>query len=422
MPEGSIPLSELLRRVKDKLDSAFPGSFWVVAEILELHVNRSGHCYLELIEKSNENESIVARARGTIWASKYSMLRPFFESATGTQLKSGIKLLCRVSVEFHTLYGFSLNITDIDPTYTLGDLARKKQEVINKLRKDGVLEMNRELHFPQVPQRIALISSDTAAGYGDFMESIMNNNQGFRFETTLFPAVMQGSKTSRSIIGALDRIFESSEQYDVVVMIRGGGSRSDLEPFNDYDLSYYVTQFPVPILTGIGHDRDESVVDMVAARGLKTPTAVAEFLVDQLLAFEFRLSALFDKLTLTVKQIVTVRASSLERYRGEVEHLATAFLKSNREELEHTGNLLQREVAGYLARKKDHLFLMETRTELVNPKNILRRGYSMTLLDGRAVTEINDIATGDVLETRLHEGEILSKVEKIRAKNVKRKN
>ncbi len=355
MHEGSIPLSELLQKVGNVLDSAFPGSFWIVAEILELHVNRSGHCYLELIEKSSENESILARARGTIWASKYSMLRPYFESATGTALKSGIKLMCRVSVEFHSLFGFSLNISDIDPAYTLGDLARKKQEVINKLRSDGVMDMNRELPFPRVPQRIAVISSDTAAGYGDFMKSIMNNNQGFRFETTLFPAVMQGSETTRSITGALDRVFESSQPFDVVVLIRGGGSRSDLEPFNDYDLSYYITQFPVPILTGIGHERDESVVDMVAARGLKTPTAVAEFLIDQLLAFEFTLSALYDKLAVVVKQIVTVRLSALERYRGELEHLTSAFIRRNREHLEHKGNLLHREVAGILTRKKDYL-------------------------------------------------------------------
>ncbi|MCK5137913.1 MAG: exodeoxyribonuclease VII large subunit [Bacteroidales bacterium] len=420
MPEGSLSLSDLLLQVRNVLGKEFSGTYWIVAEILELHVNRSGHCYMELIEKSNENDTLLARAKGTIWASRYSMLRPFFETSTGTELKSGIKMLCKASVEFHAQYGFSLNITDIDPSYTLGDLARKKQEVIRKLREDGVMEMNKEIPFPRVPQRIAIISSETAAGYGDFMESIRNNNQGFNFHTMLFPAVMQGNDTPDSIISALDKVFESVSEYDCIVIIRGGGSKADLESYNNYDLAYFITQFPLPVITGIGHERDESVVDMVAALGLKTPTAVAEFLVDQLLAFDFHLSALHDNLSTSVKRIVQVQVAQLERYSSNLEHLSRGFLHKKTEHLQQVSLFLGREVNSYLTRKKDHLTLLETRTELVNPENILRRGYSMTLLDGKALTGIKNVKPGDLLETRLYKGKILSKVEKTTGKNGKR--
>ncbi len=412
MPEGSLTLSELLGKVKDVLGKEFAGSYWIIAEILELHENRNGHCYLELIQKSPDNDSLLARARGTIWASRYSMLRPFFEAATGTQLKSGIKLLCKASVEFHEQYGFSLNITDMDPAYTMGDLARKKLEVIKRLREDGVMEMNKEIPFPAVPQRIAVISSESAAGYGDFMESIRNNSQGFLFYTQLFPAVMQGDDVPGSITAALDRIFESVSDFDCVAIIRGGGSKADLEPFNHYDLAYFITQFPLPIITGIGHERDESVADMVAAFGLKTPTAVAEFLVDQLLAFEFRLSALHERLAISVKAIVQIRSSMLERFQGDLDHLAGDFLRRKSELLQQAEGMLGRGISNLLSRKKDHLTLLETRTALVNPDNILRRGYSMTLLDGKIISKIHHVKRGDLLETRVHGGSIISKAEK----------
>ncbi len=417
MPEGSLTLSELLRKVKNTLGREFPGSFWIIAEILELYENRSGHCYLELIEKSPENDSLQARVRGTIWASKYGMLRPFFETSTGTKLKSGIKLMCRASVEFHAQYGFSLNISDIDPSYTLGDLARKKLEVIQKLREDGVMEMNKEIPFPEVPQRIAIISSDSAAGYGDFMDSIQNNSQGFQFYTQLYPAVMQGEEVPASIIGALDQIYESDSGFDCVVIIRGGGAKSDLESFNQYDLAYFITQFPIPVITGIGHERDESVVDMVASHGLKTPTAVAEFLVDQLLAFEFKLSALHDRVASSVKRIVQTRSTMLDRFRVDLEHLSKGFLHRRSEQLTQAGLLLERGISNILKRKQDHLVLLETRAELVNPLNILKRGYSMTLLDGKTISSSQDVNPGDILETRLFDGVILSKAENTHKKN-----
>ena len=420
MAEGSMSLSEILQQVRSVLGKEFPGTYWIVAEILELHVNRSGHCYMELIEKSLENDTLLARVRGTIWASRYNMLRPFFETSTGTELKSGIKLLCKASVEFHARYGFSLNIIDIDPSYTVGDLARKKQEVITKLRKDGVMEMNREIPFPTVPQRIAVISSETAAGYGDFMESIHNNSQGFYFHTMLYPAVMQGDEAPGSIISALDKVFESVGEFDCVTIIRGGGSKADLESYNNYDLAYFITQFPLPVITGIGHERDESVADMVASHSLKTPTAVAEFLVDRLLAYDLRLSVLQDKLSGIVKRIVQVQTARLERFSSNLEHLSGSFLHRKTEHLKQVSMLLHREINSYMTRKKDQLTLLETRIELVNPENILKRGYSITLLEGKALSGIKNVKPGDLLETRVYNGRILSKVEKTTGKNGQR--
>jgi exodeoxyribonuclease VII large subunit len=421
MPEASCSLSELLGQVKTALQKEFPSSIWMVAEILELHENRTGHCYLELIEKSSEDDSLLARAKGTIWASRYRMLKPFFEASTGTHLKSGIKLLCKVSVEYHPLYGLSLNITDMDPAYTLGDLARKKQEVITKLREEGVFDMNRELPFPLVPQRIALISSDTAAGYGDFMESIQHNTHGFHFHTTLFPAVMQGEQVPGSITAALDHIYESLDLYDCVVIIRGGGSKADLESFNAYDLAYYITQFPLPVITGIGHERDESVCDMVAHHGLKTPTAVAEFLVDQLLGFEFGLTAFYDRLNYAVKQIVQERSSKLDQFGNNMGHLIHRYLNQRIEQLNVNSDLLRRETRALLTRQGDQLSLLEKRCELVDPVNILKRGYSMTLLDGKIISDLKQVKAGAQLESIIHQGKIYSEVKKTTLKNGKGK-
>jgi exodeoxyribonuclease VII large subunit len=409
MSEQKHSLSELLEQVKGALLKELPGQYWVVAEILELQERR--HCYLELIEKSEKDESLLARVRATIWASRYAMLRPFFEASTGTRLKSGIKILCRVSVEFHTLYGLSLNITDIDPSYTLGDLARKKQEVIVRLRKEGVFDMNKGLAFPLVPQRIAVISSETAAGYGDFMESIRNNRQGFQFYTSLFPALMQGDEAPASITSAMEKIYDRESEFDCVVLVRGGGSRADLECFNHYDLAYYITQFPLPVITGIGHERDESVADMVAHHGLLTPTAVAEFLVDQLLAFDFRLSALLDRLSVSVKNRVQADLTRLERYQGNAIHLSRGMLQREAEQVRQRETKLRRGLHMLLERKREYLDLLGKRNELVDPRNILKRGYTMTLHQGRAISSTAGIQAGDLLETRLYEGSIISKVE-----------
>jgi len=409
----SLSLSQLLEQVEKTLKKEFSTPAWIIAEILELHVNQRGHCYLELIEKKVGNDAILAKARATIWASKFSMLRPYFETAAGMPLKSGIKILCRGSVGFHQVYGFSINITDIDPSYTLGDLARKKQEVINRLRDEGVIDMNRELPFPTVPQNIAVISSKTAAGYGDFIDSVKGNSQHYRLNTRLFQASMQGDEAAASIMKALDEVHAADDPFDCVVIIRGGGSRSDLECFNNYELAYYITQFPIPVVTGIGHERDESVADLVASYGLKTPTAVAEFLIEKLLSFEFKLSAFREKLTSIVSRNVNLRQMQLERLAGTLAHLSRGFVKRHQERLDRSGERVRKGTMTRFTREKERLGHMENKKELVNPLNVLKRGYSMTLHRGKVITGIREIKPEETLETRLYDGTVLSKVEKI---------
>jgi exodeoxyribonuclease VII large subunit len=271
----AISLIELQTQVKTGIRTMFPGIYWIIAEISEMNTNQSGHCYLELIEKSTESEQIIAKAKATIWAFTFRMLKPYFESVTGQRFSTGIKVMLSVSIEFHELYGFSLNVKDIEPNYTVGDLTRKKQEIIKQLQDEGVFHLNKELEFPIVPQRIAVISSETAAGYGDFVHQLKTNRYGFKYYIKLFKAYMQGEEAEKSIINALDQIFESLEKFDIIVIIRGGGSQADLNCFNSYWLAYHITQFPLPVLTGIGHERDQTIADLVAFNNLKTPTAVA---------------------------------------------------------------------------------------------------------------------------------------------------
>ncbi len=308
-----MKLSELNGLVKQVMTGAFPAKLWVVGEISEMKTNRSGHCYLVLIEKDTATDTVVAQARATIWSYIYRMLKPYFETTTGQLLVEGLKVLVQVTIEFHELYGYSLNIQDIDPTYTLGDLARRKAEIINRLTSEGVLDMNKEVDFPEVPQRIAIISSETAAGYQDFIDQLNNNQGGYVFYHKLFPAVMQGAQTEASVIHALEQIYHYENYFDVVVIIRGGGSQFDLSCFDNYNIAYYVTQFPLPVITGIGHEKDNSVVDMVAHTRLKTPTAVAEFLIGVVAKFDLRLSEAESFLIESIHQLFDDRNKEIDR-------------------------------------------------------------------------------------------------------------
>ncbi len=270
-----ITLRELQRRVKAALEGQFALPVWVSAEISEIKVNYSGHCYLELVEKGGDNGVPTAQARAVVWRSHYPRISGYFEAETGQPLAAGIKILAKVLVSYHELYGFSLQITDIDPSYTLGDMERQRQQTIAQLQQDGVWEMNREVPMPAVVQRIAIVSSVNAAGYQDFCKEL--DKSPYRFRLTLFDAFMQGEAAEESIVEALCAVADRAEDFDAVVLIRGGGSRSDLNCFNAYRLCAHVAQFPLPILTGIGHDKDTSVADMVAHTALKTPTAVAGY-------------------------------------------------------------------------------------------------------------------------------------------------
>src|SRR5664279_3791801 len=281
-----VSLTELQLIIRDTLYMSFPDSYWVMAEISEINENSAGHCYLELIEKNPDETNVRARVKAIIWSNRYRFLKAFFEDSTGEQLRNGIKILVKTRIEYHEVYGLSLIISDIDPAFTLGEMALKLQLIIKKLEQEGVFSMNKELPFPIAPQRIAVISSKNAAGYSDFVNHLTNNSYGYVFYTCLIESSLQGPDAERSIISALDKIALNSHLFDLAVIIRGGGSQSDLSWLDNYNIAYHVTQFPLPVVTGIGHDKDISVADMVANRSLKTPTAVADFLIDSVAASE----------------------------------------------------------------------------------------------------------------------------------------
>ncbi len=328
-----LSLSELNGAVKIVISAGFTSPVWVIAEISEINIHSNGHCYLTLIEKGESEDRIVAQARATIWSYTFRILRPFFETTTGQQLTDGIKVLLQVSVEFHEMYGFSLNVRNIDPTYTLGDQARKRREIIQRLTDEGVLTMNKELELPLVPQRIAVISSSTAAGYEDFLEQLSTNAKGFHFYTKLFPAVMQGNQAEQSIVDALDRIYPYENFFDLVVIIRGGGSQVDLSCFDNYNVAYHVTQFPLPVLTGIGHEKDDSIVDLVAHTKLKTPTAVAEFILDGAAAFEDRINLLEQEAIGLVENRMDEAKNSLEGLTRNLSLVIRNLLGNKKKEL-----------------------------------------------------------------------------------------
>ena len=282
MEEHPLSLYELNALVKRSIHACLPDTYWVQAELSDVRSNYSGHCYLEFVQKEPRGNNLIAKARGTIWSNVYRLLKPYFEEETGQAFVAGIKVMVKVAVEFHELYGYSLTVQDIDPTYTLGDMARRRREILKQLEEEGVLTLNKELEIPLLAQRIAVISSATAAGYGDFCNQLEQNPYGFVFYPRLFPAIMQGERVEQSVITALDAIHACRDDWDVVVIIRGGGATSDLSGFDTYELAANCAQFPIPIITGIGHERDDTVLDCVSHTRVKTPTAAAEYLINHL--------------------------------------------------------------------------------------------------------------------------------------------
>jgi exodeoxyribonuclease VII large subunit len=447
-------LSELNLDIQSVIHEHFPETIWIVAEISEIKVNSAGHCYLDLIEKDEKSDKIKARARATIWSFAFRMMKPYFESTTGYELKQGIKILINVKVEFHEIYGYSLNITDIDPTYTLGDIERKRQEIILRLQKEGVFNMNKELSLSPVPQKIAIISSETAAGYEDFVNQLENNPLGYVFYHCLFPAIMQGEQAETSIIQSFERIFRYSDFFDAVVIIRGGGSKADLATFDNYNISYYITQFPVPVLTGIGHEQDETIADMVAHTRLKTPTATAEFLINRIFEFEQilnqsetrlerltrilinlhqkamdslqqqaisaikmrmqyqtdRLDSLSDKIKLTTTGLMT-------KIRLEWSHLSRSLYPAVRSRISFHSMVLENFVATLRSStdkvidiNKNHLDLLSQRNADLDPQKIFERGYSITMLKGQALKDSQLVRKGDIIDTKLLYGKLSSEI------------
>ncbi len=429
----ALTLYELNNLVRGSLERALPDEYWVQAELSEVREAYNGHCYLEFVQKGNNGRDLVAKARGVVWAGTYRLLKPLFERETGRPLSAGMKVLVRVAVTFHELYGYSLSVTDIDPAYTLGDLARLRREILACLEADGILNDNKELPLPVLANRIAVISSATAAGYGDFRNQLLRNDYRLRFTLRLFPAVMQGERVEESVLAALDAIMAERDEWDAVVIIRGGGATSDLSGFDTYLLAAACAQFPLPVITGIGHERDDTVLDLVAHTRVKTPTAAAAFLVRHQLEAATRLEALsrdigqevmarlerervrLERLSAALSAVfsqVRVRGEHrLEQLSLRLAHAWQQRLADERHGLERCAARIGQGVASRLERERFRLQLLRQRCEAADPDLLLKRGYSMTFSQGRLVRKASELEKGEEITTRLAEGEVRSVVQ-----------
>lgn len=410
MEEQTISLYELNNLVKQALRRHLPDTYWIEAELSDVRSNYSGHCYLEFVQKDASGNNLIAKARGTIWSNVYKMLKPYFEEETGQAFASGIKVRVCVSVEFHELYGHSLTVVDIDPTYTVGDMIRKRREILRRLEEEGVLDLNKELDFPMLPQRIAVISSATAAGYGDFCNQLERNPYGLVFYPKLFPAIMQGERVEESIIAALDRIYAEMEHWDAVVIIRGGGATSDLSGFDSYDLAANCAQFPLPIITGIGHERDDTVIDSVVHTRVKTPTAAAEFLISCMYESALMLEDYTNRIIGGVEVRMEREKHRLERLTERIPMTTNMYLQRGHFKIETVWQRLETALQHKMMKETHRLSLLEHRVMAASPEHLLKKGYSITMLNGKAVTDASTLKKGDRIVTMLHRGKIESEI------------
>ncbi len=425
----AITLYELNNIVHGVLQHTMPDTYWIQAELSEVN-ERHGHCFVEFVQKSDHSEGLVAKARGQIWASRWAMLSAYFSHTTGQELQAGMQVLVEVSVTFHELYGYSLNVVDIDPAYTLGDIARRRREILRHLQEEGVDTMNKELPLPLLLNRIAVISSPTAAGYGDFCDQLQNNSYNLAFDTKLFPAIMQGDAVESSIIAALEQIAAEESGWDAVVIIRGGGAAADLSGFDTLQLAENVAQFPLPIITGIGHERDDTVIDMVAHTRVKTPTAAAEFLiqhgarqlellddcqteikmqVDKILSTEkIRLQMITQKLPVLTTSLLGRETTTLERINSALSNIIISKLTEGKGQIDLILHRLDSSALLTLRQRQNTLDNLSIRIESADPKRILKLGFSITRADGKAITSAKCLTAGTTLETTLADGTIYS--------------
>jgi exodeoxyribonuclease VII large subunit len=431
--KNTVTLYELNHLVSKVIESEMPSEYWVEAELSECRESR-GHCYMELIQKDERTATPIAKASAKCWANKWMLIRPGFERTTGQRLHAGMKVLLKVYAQFHEAYGFSWIVTDIDPTYTLGDMARKRQEIIRQLKEEGVFDLQKELQLPLFCQRIAVISSETAAGYGDFCNQLADNPYGFQFQTRLFPAIMQGEGVEQSIIAALERIFSFHipQNFDAVVIIRGGGATSDMSGFDTLALAENVANFPLPIITGIGHDRDESILDMVSHIRVKTPTAAAALLIDHLKTVLDAINDAQEQIVRLAQQKLTSHKSRLSTFAEILPRLFTNVKTRQEARLDSLNsrmttairqsiithqsliNALEVKMPILLDRRlmaeQHRLQLIEEKTKNLDPALLLKRGYSITLHNGKAVRSPQQLQSGDEIETRLANGTLRSVV------------
>ena len=400
-------LLELNRLVRATIEDTLCEQYWLEAEIGQIGEN-NGHCYLEFIQKVEGHNTPVARAKAKCWRNVWGSVRPYFEHTTGQTLTLGMKVLVLVHPDFHEAFGFSWIVDDIDPRFTLGDMARRRQEIIRQLKAEGVFDLNRELPLPLFTQRIAVISSSTAAGYGDFCRQLEENKRGFRFSVTLYESLMQGEGVERSIISALDKINAHIDDYDCVVIIRGGGATSDMSGFDSLLLAENVANFPLPVITGIGHDRDECILDMVSHTRVKTPTAAAAFLIDRLEQVARRIDDAADRITSYVQHRMEIEKMRLSRAAERIPILFSLVKSKQENKMETLNQRIASAVQRLIDRRRHTLDILEQRTKSLDPTLLLQRGYSITLVNGHALRSPSAVKPGDLIVTRLADGTVKS--------------
>lgn len=432
MEEG-ISLSELAEIIALGLKKTLEPRYWIVGEISEVQANRNGHCYLELIEKPEDEQNPTAKMRAVIWANTYRMLAPYFESETGCQLSVGMKILVQVSVTFHALYGFSLQIHDINPVYTIGEDEQRRLKIIRQLEEDGIFDLNKELMLPTVIQRIAIISSPTAAGYQDFMQQLKFNQYDIKFQTTLFPAAMQGVEVEHSVVEQLDNISKYEDEFDAVVIIRGGGARTDLRWFDSYEIASNVAQFPLPVITGIGHDKDQSITDLVANTSLKTPTAVAEFVIStnadfisQLESYQEQILNIFNdeiesqvailkdfgqSISQSMQVAVLQTNNKLDSIKNAIQHWVEISVRGKQNKIDLVLQKIKDSAIKRLLQESNLLQIRETSVLAKDPKTVLQQGYSITTTkDGEIIRHKKQVKKNDSITTHFGDGTITSTV------------
>lgn len=404
----AITLQQLNQQVASVIHATFDEPVWITAELSDVRVANNGHCYMQLVEKDPKRGTMLAFANAHIWANRWWLIRDSFQQQTGQAFQSGLKVMLLVEVTMHEAYGYSLNILDLDPTYTLGEMARRRMEILAQLKQDGVIDMNRELPFPALPQRIAIISAEGAAGYGDFCHQLHDNEWGLCFYTHLFPAIMQGQQTESSVISALERIALNEDLFDVVVIIRGGGASADLASFDSYELALNIANFPLPVITGIGHDRDQTVLDHVAHTSVKTPTAAAALLI--------------DTLSLQLSTLQQLQEDIIDNTRGRIEreqlrlHRMINLVRGTHialgQQINHltlTGERIKLLSTQRLQNDQQKLSYIERTIQMAQPDNLLKRGFSITRYNGHAVRSASEVPLGAELQIQTADGVITAR-------------
>ena len=408
--ERTFTLLELNRMVREIIERQMDGKYWVEAELSDLHDRN--HCYMELVENDPFGPTPLAKARAVCWANRWTALRSKFERQTQQQLRPGIKVRMMVTPTFHEAYGFAYQVSDIDPDYTLGDIVRKRMEIIRQLKEAGIFDLQRELVLPRFAQRIAVISSAQAAGYGDFCHQIDDNSYGLSFSHELFAAIMQGEQVEQSVIAALDRINARIDEFDVVVIIRGGGATTDMSGFDTLALAENVANFPLPIITGIGHDRDECILDMVSYMRVKTPTAAAAFLIDHLSEVYTALVSARERISRIAERHLAYEKMRLKQLADRIPTLFALTRERQTKRIDALAHRLDSAATQRLERERHRLQLVAQRAQAQDPIHILRRGYSITLHNGHALRSGDELANGDIIETRLEQGTLKSEIRK----------